>query len=180
MLVFDGVDDYVTIADHDDLDFGAEESYTLMAVARPNLVTFNEVLVSKAAGAGPTSVGYMMYIHSLAVYALQVDGTNQRFDINTGGTAVQTLLVTTSRRNAVTNEIEAFIDGVGTGSPAVDAGLTLANSLDFVIGQGGGNYLNGEIMAVALWRRALTDTEVGAAGVELATWYRQPGFLIIG
>ena len=74
-------------------------------------------------------------------------------------------------RDTAADDIEGHLDGTGSGSPTTDTTTaTLANAFALRFGRnsgGGGTPLDGEIMGIALFREALTDAEILAAGKAL-------------
>ncbi len=170
MLVL-STDDYLVVADHDDLDFGASDDFTLMIVARSHDTTpvAAGVLASKKVGLG-TAAGYVMYLNTAnGVYGLLGDGTVSPYDNNT---AVSDGALTTAAlvRNVPDDDVEVFLDGVGSGSAATDTTTaTLANGTDFLIGAHGspGSFFEGQFVAAALFRQALTDEQILAVSDAL-------------
>ena len=68
------------------------------------------------------------------------------------------------------DDIEGFVDGIGTGSPIADTTTgTLANANDLYIGstKGTHHFFNGDIYSVAIWRDALTAAEIAEANEAL-------------
>jgi hypothetical protein len=162
-------DDYFKVADDALLDFGAAESFTLFAVARPVDATPAAYggLVMKT---NVASAGYGLYHQTNGeIYGLIHDGTLLPFDTKTqGGDNVREVYA--MRRDVGADEIETFIDGVGSGSPTTDTTTaTLENASDLYIGSNNApdKYYEGSIVAVALFREALTDDEIAAVGNAL-------------
>jgi hypothetical protein len=165
-------DDLFSVADHDDLDFDETESFTLLALAR--LTHSHEgIIAGKKNWSGGNGAAYVLYVDgSDRVWGSVGDaGSNspdQAFTLTE-----QTDMVVGFVRNVADDDVEGFRDGVMSGTPVVDASTgTSANALDFTIGATGGTpakFFEGEIMAVVLWDRALTDAEIVQAGAELTT-----------
>lgn len=165
-------DDYMLVADNNLLDFDTADDFTVVAAVRPSLLTGGALgaFLSKEAGAA----GWILY-HSGSGTSDDVqfqvrDGTVSPLDSITDGVAVHTLTVLAGRRDATANEIEVFVDGVGSGTPTTDTTTaTQANAVDLNIGRRGGgvSYVEGQIVAVAVFREALTDDEVAAVGNAL-------------
>ena len=71
-----------------------------------------------------------------AIYARINDGTNNAQDVTIAGPGDHTAFVAGMRRDVDTqDEVEAFLDGVGSGSPTTDNTTgTLANGTDVTVG----------------------------------------------
>ncbi|MDK1103793.1 MAG: hypothetical protein QGD93_09295 [Actinomycetota bacterium] len=163
-------DDYFEIADHADLDFAANEAFTIMAVIRSSTIgAGNAVLVGKKDDL-TTSAGWSLYRATAAATVLIGDGSADDTDAASSLVA-RTAATVAGVRNISDDDIEAFLDGTGSGSPTADSTMaTLANALPLRIGATSGtatSFFDGEIMAVALWRSALTDSEIVEAGDAL-------------
>ena len=170
-LFLGGTDDRMEVADHADLDFAADESFTIVYAGRTYDPTpaADQVLIAKKADLA-TGVGYALYIDTTGtVNALIADGTNSSEDTIAGLAAGETFVVAL-RRDVGADELEVFLDGVGSGSPTTDATTaTLANALDLFIGSisGGGSYLDGSKFGAAVFAEALSDADIASAGSEL-------------
>ncbi len=176
-----GTDDWLEVADDNGLDFaGADttaEALTLMAMARTYDISpaGNSTIAGKKVGPTSTSAGYSLYNSTGgAIVARLADGTAKPLD--TVSTAIDgTTFVAAYVRNIVDDDIEVFVNGAGSGSAATDTTtVTSANARPFHIGSDSNatpaNFFDGEIMAVVLWREALTDAEVALAGKELQSY----------
>jgi len=172
MLLFDGVDDYIEVADHADLDFALTDSFTVMVTGRTPDITpaADDVLYSKQTNL-TTGAGYSLYLDTGGTFnGVVADGTNSTEDVSAAGTN-NVAWVAAMVRNVGDDDVEAFKDGTGSGTPTTDATTgTSANALPVRLGavaDTAANFYTGQIMAVVLWRRALTDTEIVTAGDEL-------------
>ena len=164
--------DYVEIADHANLDFAAGEAFTVIAVVKPTTVAAgSDVIVAKKDNL-TTSAGWALVRNAATVQTILADGTAD--DDDTAGTLVaNTVAVVAGVRNVTDDDIEAFVDGTGSGSPTTDSTTaTLANALPLRIGatsNTAANFFEGDINAVALFRSALTDTQIAEIGTYLAS-----------
>ncbi len=169
-LMLLGTNDYFDIADDAGLDFANDEDFTVMVAGRIYDVTPATVqaFVNKraAAAAGwtlrkPTSTPAQFLIH---------DGAGTQNDTSKSLTDGQSFVVA-GVRNTTDDDLEAFLDGTGSGTPTTDpTTASLANATPMSIGSrnaGTDQFLDGEIHAVVLWREALTDADVLRAGLEL-------------
>lgn len=166
-----GPDDYMIVADHDDMDFTETESFTVAAVVRTYGSAANETIVAKSTGTPTsTSAGYIIAFGPSQEPRFGIgDSTNNANDI---GVAISNGVVTMAagRRNVAADVVEAFKNGTGSGSPTTDATTaTLANAQDLRLGaqSDSGGPANTEIMAWALFREALSDADLARLATEL-------------
>jgi hypothetical protein len=163
-----GTDDYFEVADNDLLDFAASDSFTVVAVVRQWETPLNSGrYLSK--GSGGTANAYILMCTSTT------QGSTFRLDGTTGATYPITSVSTAGAvrvfagvRDVATNTVTAYRNGIA-GTPVADATTGgFANSTAFRIGRdGGGIYQDFECLAVAVFRRALTATEIAS----IATFY---------
>ncbi len=165
-------DDYLEVTDHADLDFLHTEAFTvLVAFRHDSNNSANAVLMGKKDGVANLA-GYTLYMGtSDDIYIRIGDGDSGALDgLGIFGNK-QTTYVAVGVRNTTDDDIEGFKDGVGSGSPATDTSETThANAFPLRIGatsNAAGSYFEGQIIAVALWRSALTDAEVLTVSKEL-------------
>ena len=162
-----GTDDYIEVADNSLIDFSNTQSFSLVAIYR-QWTTFgtNDTLIAKKADTTNTTQGY--YLGSGASTAAQTQG--QVGDGVAGATATETtsrtsgtLYVSTLVRNVTADTITTYLNTTA-GTPATDTTtVTSANTEAFRIGRlsgAGTEYSDMELVAVAVFRRALTATEV--------------------
>ncbi|MDK1103811.1 MAG: hypothetical protein QGD93_09385 [Actinomycetota bacterium] len=171
-MLLDGVDDFFKIPSAAGLNFAANESFTVMVAYRKNL-TQVQVLIDKRGNIGTAAAvpGYWMIEIGGKNRNYVDDGVAAPFDPAPDGPAVRELGVAAMVRNVVDDDIEGFLDGVSLGTPVTDTTTgTLANAIDFHIGaiDDPAHFFNGEIMAVVLWREALSDAEISEVNTELA------------
>lgn len=169
-----GVDDYLEVPDDANLDFAAGDDVTVILVGRSYDVTpgSDQALLAKKTNF-TTAAGYALKIDTLGTSdGVIADGTNSSEDVSAALTDGQ-LFTVAIVRNTTDDDVEAFLDGIGSGSPTVDATTaTLANAGVLRIGSvagAAGSFLDGEFVAAALWREALSDADVATAGDELIT-----------
>lgn len=163
-----GTDDFIEVADNSLIDFDNTQSFSLVAVYRhwANFGT-NDTLIAKKADTTNTTQGY--YLGSGASTAAQTQG--QVGDGAAGATATQTtsrtsgdVFVSTLVRNVAADTITTFLNTT-PGSAVTDATtLTSANTEAFRIGRlsgAGSEFADMELVSVAVFRRALSATEIG-------------------
>lgn len=168
---FFSTDDYVEVADDAQLDFGASDPLTVVAVVRPYTVAAgSDVIVAKKDDL-TTAAGWALVRASSAGQLVIADGTAD--DDDTAGTLVaHTASSIAGVRNVTDDDLEAFVDGAGSGSPTTDSTTaTLANALPMRIGATSGtaaNFFEGGIAAIAVFNAELTDYQVGVASNVLS------------
>jgi hypothetical protein len=160
-----GTDDYMEVADNALLDFGASESYTIVGVMRawgaPSLQTW----LSKM---GTGKFSYNAYLTSGMSSGEIFDGT---FNPATNGTAFTagTASLFSFQRDVVADKIIASVGSTLHTGATDTTTTTLESTFALNVGRrtASGNYFDGEIIAVAVFRSALTSTELG----DIATYY---------
>ena len=167
----DGSTQWFTVSDSAGLDFTLSQSFTVVAIVATDSLSpgSNQSYFGKFTG----GVGY--WGRQLSGQNINVgyidDGTNNPFDAKTSAfPATGTATVLAVRRDVAADEIEAFADGVSSGSPATDTTTaTLANGTSLFIGAQATSTepWGGDIYAFALFREALTDAEIVTAGQQL-------------
>lgn len=166
-----GNDGFLSVAHDAAIDFDAtSESFTVMAVATsaaPGDGAFHGV-VTKFAGAAGWNLGH--YTALGGTYAMLVNGGAVTAIDAVTAIADNTRAVLALRHDHTADELELFVDGTGTGSPADTSAVTdTSNATALTIGGaaafGGGQVA--DIEAVAVWSRALTDAEIAVAGAQL-------------
>jgi len=161
ILLF-GTDDYLEVADNDLLDFGASDSFTVIAVMRQwaTPTSFGRV-ISKA----PTSGPYWQLLNNSTNaqrYLAISDGTTT---VNAGVAnpyTIGALAITSAVRNTAQDKITLY-NGNSAQTAVTDTTTgSLANSNVLRIGQAstGGATSDMELVAAAVWRRALNANEI--------------------
>jgi hypothetical protein len=169
-----GTDDYFDIADDDALDFGALDDLTLMVAFRgvPVDTGSESFLVSKVARSLEAGYNLAWAANIEQLLGRIQDGVVDLQDASADLAARQFEAVVSTLVRDVTgdDDIEMFIDGVGSGTPTADTSTqSLASAHTFRIGANPTplRFYDGEIHAVVLWREALSDADVVLAGDEL-------------
>lgn len=172
-LLLLGADDYLDIVDHADLDFADDEDLTLAFWGRVYDLDGNQVLVGKKDDL-TSLAGYQIFAQSDETLIAKIaDGTENAFDTSSAVTQGQAFVAVLRLDDAVAEELEVYLDGTGTGSPVdTSAENSLENDRPLRIGAHGGatpaSFLDGEVFAMALWRRALTEDEISGLSNEFA------------
>lgn len=175
-FVFNGSTDIITVAHHTDLDFGLSDSFTIMAVVEASAVPPPNIewIAGKKTDYAVGNAGYTLYVNTSSQPRLWlVDNSSNNAGDLAAALTQDTKQVAAGVRNVTDDDIEAFTDGTGSGSPATDpsTGTGPSNTVDFTIGKAPSSVLawTGKIYAVALWASALSDADVATAGDELLT-----------
>jgi hypothetical protein len=169
-----GTDDYMEVADNDLLDFGATDSFSLVAIHRTWAVRgSNATLLAKKANTTNTTAGYNLSNGS----STSTQGQAQIGDGSAGITAVSdarpsgALVVTTAVRDVAANTLTVYLNNTA-GTPITDTSTgAISNSEVFRIGRlsgAGTEYIDMELISVAVFRRALSPAEISA----LITYYQ--------
>jgi hypothetical protein len=161
-----GTDDYLHIADHADLDFTASDSFTLLTCHRAwGTLGTNDVLLAKKANTTAATTGWSLTAGSSTAAQGQGqigDGTNGTTAVS-GSRTAGALSTTITVRNVTADTLTTYLDGTA-GTPVTDATTgTLANSEAMRVGRlsgAGTEYADMELVAAAIWRRALTVDEI--------------------
>jgi hypothetical protein len=165
-----GTDDFMEVADNALLDFGASDSFTVLAVVRQwaTPLSFGRY-VSHYDNISTVGYGLRTASTSLVAQPLVRDGTNQlsptTSSITAGAVSVTGFVLD---RNAET--LYPFIDGLlgagvdssGLGSPSVNVPLRIGRIAT------ASNYQDFELIGVAVFRRALASAEISS----LTTFYQ--------
>ena len=171
-FVFDADGEFMTITDAAGIDFAADDSFTILVRLRVDAgqATSDRILAKKSAFAQG--------------YSLSWGNTSTRLDASIGdGSEINDRsaesaitdnvihVVGMVRDQGAGDDLTAFVDGAGSGSPTADSTTgTLATATDLFIGKKGydnTNYFDGDIFAIAIWREALSDADVVTATNEL-------------
>ena len=163
-----GTDDYLEVADNDLLDFAANESYTLVVVARVFGTYTNNAYAAKKVSNGVTA-GYALHYESggATLFHSPSDGTLYPF-VGTARPASGALAAVVAVRDVSADQNIVYVNGA-TASVTDTTTATLANAQPFrVSGWGaGGGPLDMELLAVGIFRRALSATEIA----QIVTYY---------
>ena len=168
-----GTDDYMEVADNDLIDFGAADSFTVLAVFREwaTGVTFGSIVNKRSSPASGWDLGSLNASYKLGSYIS--DGTNAFHSAVGAGISWSpgSVSVVAVRADRSVNRWTGFINANpnSTGVDISTVGNT-SNATNVRIGQWqtGGPLMNMELLAVAVFRRALTATEI----TTLNTYYQ--------
>lgn len=178
-----GTDDYLEVADNDLLDFGATDSFTIMAVRRTWGTINNNSVVGKGTGdIGATMQGYQMFFSGGAPSYRFGDGATRVGGLGAPTPPAGDMRVITMHRDVATDRGWGETNGVESSLRTTDTTTgTLANAEPLFVG---GTVATGrsdmELFAVAVWRRTLTADEIDLLaqyyGLSVGPW----GGLVLG
>ena len=153
-LRFDGVNDAVVVADHDDLDFGAGESFTVEAWIRLDTLSGNQAIVDKPASNG-SATGYFFYVEDgrLGAYSTPSGHLKAGAASVAAGSWAHVAMVYDG------STLTLYSDGTAVGSAAWTPGGDVNG--DLTIGRIiGGNHFDGEMADLRIWNRAVSQGEL--------------------
>lgn len=166
-----GTDDYMTVADNDNLDMVAASSFTVMAVLRPHNVAVGsaQVIVSKQ-NTLDGSAGWRLANGTAATTTFAIYDTGAVTTTGANKTA-SALAVVAGVRSVTADTLQAYLGGAASNATTDTTTATLANAIALRIGStgGGASFLDAEVLAVMIWRRALTATEVSQVSAFYAS-----------
>jgi hypothetical protein len=161
-----GTDDYMEVADNNLLDFGATDSFTIVAAHRPWATQgTDDTLIAKKANTTNTTQGYSLSGGSSTALQGQAqigDGTAGITAVSGSRTSGQ-LTITAAVRNVTADNVIVYLNGTA-GSAVTDTttgSLSNAEVLRIArLSDAGTEYADMELVSVAVFRRALTATEI--------------------
>ena len=148
------------------LDFGATESFTVVAVTRQTNYTASQTIISKKAGTANSDIGWLIR-NSTSTPAVSMasisDGTVAVDAVSAASRADRGLSVVSIVRNTSTDVVTSYVNGTA-GTPLSDTTTTtLSTPQAMRVGRlagAGTGYSDMEFIAGAVFRRALTATEI--------------------
>lgn len=173
-LDFDGVDEYVTVADSSLLDFSDTDDFTITGWFNRDTATTDDTVVSKSIGQLGANTGYNLYIDSVTDrLILDVADGVDLYTVTSSSQFTTTgwnhFAVVWDQNSTANTEI--YING--TANSATESGTIgnigdLSNALPFRVGaeSDAGKPFDGKIDDVRVYGRVLTATEIAtlAAG----------------
>ena len=164
ILLF-GTDDYLEVADNDLLDFAASEPFTVAIVIRQwSTFTSQGVAIAKKTGNGTTGTGWLIR-NGIGASS---DGTAlDTYDGTTSATRAAPTSKTSGALCVITgiassSQLTAYFNNTASAATTRQAG-SYVNSEVMRIGRLSGastQYVDMELVAAAVWRRALNANEI--------------------
>jgi hypothetical protein len=165
--LYPGATNTFTASATDFLNFGESDSFTMVAAMRSFVTsasaTSTHAIISKRVGFNTADVGYAVYRFQNTLYGLEIsDGTTEAGPTRSG-TFNGTLDTVTTVRNVSADNFLTYVNG-SSGSAVSDTTTgTFANVEAFRIGRlsgAGATYADMELYAAAVFRTALTATQI--------------------
>jgi hypothetical protein len=165
-----GTDDYMEVPDNDLLDFGASDSFTVLAVVREwdTSIAFRRIITK----ADSADTGWVILTSNIPFsISVNIDdgpngaGRNGLSTSSAGAVSVKGMLVD---RTAQT--LQSFNNSALSATTSTSAVGSLANALPMRVGRDSTGSSNNdmELVAVAVFRRALTAEEIAT----ISTYYQ--------
>jgi hypothetical protein len=152
-----GTDDYLEVADNDLLDFGASDSFTVVAVVRRWTNAANNMIMAKRDGA--TGNGYHIQGNAsdwqLSLYDGSVSAAPTVATTTSGALSSVAGVVNRSTQTAV-----VYANATSGSSTSTSTLGSLATSQPLNVGRRNTIYGDFELLGVAIFRRALTASEI--------------------
>jgi hypothetical protein len=167
-----GTDDFFETPDNDLLDFGAGDSFTVVAVVRQwaTPASFGYYLAKRANIGG---AGYALLSNDTAQAARAfIEGASGNTANDTSAVAAGSLRAYSAVRNTSADTLQAYVNATATAASTDTTTGSLANSEVFRIGSVSGtasSYQDFELLAVAVFRRALTADEIATVNTHYQT-----------
>jgi len=163
-----GTDDYFEVADNALLDFANGDDFTIAAVLRAWGTTADDTIIAKKTSTAAATVGYALEMStSSATTGRLSDGTTQHSPTATTRTAGALTMLSVVRSGST---VTAFHNATAGTPVTITATGTFSNAEVMRIGRlagAGTNYMDAEVVAAMVFRRALSATELGA----IASYY---------
>ena len=167
-----GTDDYMEVADNDLIDFGASDSFTVVAVVRQwaTPTNFGRYVSKRNSNTG---AGWVLQSNGTNVSPLSVvadavpNSVNRSGPSFTAGTLAAIGFIVDRNAQTLANFTNGAL-GTTTSTSTIDS---MANALDMRIGANAGatgSYQDFELLGVAVFRQALTAAETAA----IITYYQ--------
>ena len=162
-LLFNGTSDYISVPDNDMLDFGALDSFTVVAWVETNNNGSTEYAVSKLAGPLSSNAGWALRKLSTDLFTFSIsDGKNEVSSSSNLALNDGNWHFVVGVRDTDAGKLFLYIDGVLQNDQPDDTPASLENPMELRIGNRGDNKVpwEGKIDEVRVYNRALTPIEV--------------------
>jgi hypothetical protein len=157
-----GTDDYLEVPDNDLLDFGATDSFTVVAAVRTWNNATNTYLVTKKLS-GALNAGWILNKPAAATAQFILDdGSFQPATATPAAPAAGGIVTHVGVRSVTSDNLTSYLNAVvGTAATDTTTG-TLANALAMRVGNRGdlAAYADMEFVSAAIFRRGLSSAEV--------------------
>jgi hypothetical protein len=173
VLNLDGINTYMSVADHPDLDFGAGQNKTVTCWIKTTTNTGTPRIFAKRAGSSGN--GYEFWTGNgtnAGKFAMNMQGTGTPTSISTAGYSTSSIADGTWHHVALvldassSRTLYGYLDGVlvNTGKTFTSTTSDFSNTLNFIVGatsDATNSYKwAGQIDNVRIWNKAMTATEL--------------------
>ena len=159
-----GTDDYMEVPDNAALNFGASDSFTVLAVTRLWATnSANRVILGKRATVTDAGAGWLIRT-SANVTALDMgDGSTRVTDSTNDTFSSGSFYMSAATRGS--GSVAMYVNAVSDGATSDTTTGSLSNTDAVRVGRlsgAGTGYIDMEFMAACIWRRVLTAAEISA------------------
>lgn len=164
-MVFNGTSNYIVVSDHNDLDIGPGENYTITCWIKTSQWKNMPVFRKR----DPSGVGYEMTVGSGGAYAINMRSTT---NVNAGSTVASYNMNLNQWYHLamvvdiVDKSTKTYVNGVlqGTTTNANIGTLSFENAVDVTIGRSvdQNRYYIGQMDDIRIWDKAFTPAELVA------------------
>jgi hypothetical protein len=157
--LYPGATNTFTASATDFLNFGAADSFTVLAVTRQWATQPTGTLIAKKGDLGVTGVGYALYTSS-TLQAVRISDSAGTTELEFASPSLGTLQTTVGVRNVSTDRISLTYNS-GTTSRTDPTTATLSSINNLFLGRNtSANYADMELIAGAVFRSALTTSQI--------------------
>jgi hypothetical protein len=182
VLNLDGVNTYMSVTDHPDLDFGASQNKTVTCWIKTITNTGTPRIFAKRAGSSGN--GYEFWTGNgtnAGKFAMNMSGTGSPNNISTAGYSSASIADDSWHHVALvldassSRTLYGYLDGVlvNTGKTFTSTTSDFSNALNFIVGatsDGTNSYKwAGQIDNIRIWNKAMTATELQADMISTIT-----------
>jgi hypothetical protein len=175
VLNLDGVNTYMSVADHPDLDFGSGQNKTVTCWIKTTTNTGTPRIFAKRAGTSGN--GYEFWTgngSNAGKFAMNMSGTGSPNNISTAGYSSSSIADATWHHVALvldatsSRTVYGYLDGVlvNTGKTFTSSTSDFSNALNFIVGATSDTNKSfkwaGQVDNVRIWNLAMTPTELQA------------------
>lgn len=163
LTLYDGSAAWLKVLDHDDLDFGAADSFTVLAVLRTFDPSVSMQVVRKCCP------GYSLFFDGFGNLEFVISDLSLAPSAQLAAPAAGSLATVAGVRDTSADTVEAFVDGVGSGPSTDTTTGTLASGQDVNIGrrENGTQHFRGAVYGATIVPSALTGAEQVQYGKKL-------------
>jgi hypothetical protein len=164
-----GTDDFMEVADNALLDFGAANSFTYLAVVRTWATAQLGVPVMSKLNSATTDPAINFQTRTTPLMRIVLNDGTSTVNQDSTNTTLGTMHLVTAIVDRNANTVTSNVDGsIGSSSTPPSGGFVNSHAFRIASRANGGAFLDCEVVAVAVYRRALSASEVA----KLSTYYQ--------